>query len=273
MSENTQTQFRTEGQPLFERESTENDNSAESSTVEKTNETDQTQSQDGEQSSADAQQGQKDGGAAKDMNLNDHPRWKEREDDWTKRFNEQEERHLQEIQKIREEIMSSKNAQHSQGTNGESTEIPPWFNGDEKQWAEFQSWNEGLITKAQERALNAIKAKSEEEQRAIDEATQFFNNEVAAIESDKDLNPQGMQIDRNKLLKTAIDNDLVDSKGRWNYKAAFRLMKPAEVFQAKKALEEKKHIASATMSDNRAETKASREKTSQDFKGKNWGDL
>jgi len=269
------TQFKSEGQKVFPDENKETDNSAESSTVTDSQEsketnTDQTQSQEGDQTTAEADKKATDGG--EDTNFADHPRWKERETDWTKRFNDQETRHLQEIEKLREEFGGKKTAT-ADDADAASGEIPPWFNGDEDQWKQFQQWNESQLGQFAERAQQRETAKTEAEKKAIEEATKFFNDEVATIESDKAINPDGLKIDRNKLLKTAMDNDLVDSKGRWNYKAAFKFMKPAEVFQAKKALDDKKAIASATTSENRAEDKKSNVKTTQDFKGKNWGDL
>ena len=263
-----QTQFKSEGSKLFPDENTENDNSTDSST--ENNETEQTQSQQGDQTTAEGGNTKKDDGT--DTNFADHPRWKQREDDWTNRFNSQEQRHTQELQTIREDI-EKRFGNSDKKESKESTEMPAWFNGDEESWAQYSAHTQQLVNAAVKQSLSTIESKSSEDQKRIDDATTYFNTEVATLEADKTLNPQGQNVDRNKLLKTAMDNDLVDSKGRWNYKAAFKLMKPAEVFQAKKVLDEKKQIASATTSENRAESKPTSTKTSKDFQGKSWGDL
>ena len=276
MTENNQAQFPTEGEPAFPVETKENDNSAESPTVEKQTNGDQSQSQGGnEQNPGGEKKEDTEGGFA------DHPRWKERETNWTERFNQQEQRHLQEISKIREEIAAKAPAQPKQdaaAADGQQAEMPEWFGGNEESWKQYNDHTTKMVEDAVKATIASMtqehQQKTEQEQKAIEDATTFFNTEVTAIEADKALNPEGRSVDRNKLLKTAQDNDLVDSKGQWNYKAAFKLMKPSDVFQAKKAmLDEKKELASATQSENRAEQQPSAFRTPSDFKGKGWGDL
>jgi hypothetical protein len=262
MSENTQTQFRVEGQPAFETENKENDNSSSSSEGKETN-IDQTQSQAGEHN-AGVDKKDDDAGFA------DHPRWKQREDDWTKRFNDQETRHVSELQKLRED-MEAKIAGVGKTANEQQAPvtIPPWFGGDEAQWAEFTKWNEGLIgkvkTEAKAEALQEIENKSKAEQDKIDEATNYFNSEVATIESDKTINPNGVKVDRNKLLKFVLDNDLVDSHGRWNYKAGFRLMTGTAPQANNQNVQDRKELANAGITENRTEAKPQPYTSSEDF--------
>lgn len=263
MNDVNSTQFATtEGETAFPVADTENDNSASSSEGEQ-NGTDQTQSQDGEQGTAE----QKDGG---DNGFMDHPRWKERESDWTNRFNAQETRHVEEMTKLREQVEAITKGNAPQKTealavDGLPEKAPEWFGGDDAAWGMYKQHTQSIVNTAVQQALQQVTQKTEGEKKAIEEATNFFNGEVAAIESDKTLNPTGAKVDRNKLLKTAMDNDLVDSKGRWNYKAAFKMMKPSDVFRAKEALDEKKQIANATTSENRGESKESGYVTSEDF--------
>lgn len=259
MSNETQTQFKTEGQPAFSVEDKENDNSSDSSTGKETN-TDQTQSQEGDQNSG----ANKDDSA--DDNFADHPRWKSREANWSKRFNEQEKRHVDELAKIREELDGKIQSISKTVEKDTPIKVPSWFGGDEQQWSEFQQWNNELVGKAKSEALNEIKSKSEAEQKAIDEATTYFQEQVQLLETDQSINPQGEKVDRNKLLKFVLDNDLVDSKGRWNYRAGYLLIK-GNIDRVKvDDNNEKKKIANATTSDNRGETKPSAFMTSADFK-------
>ena len=233
-------------------EGNENDNSSESST-EETN-ADQTGSPDQNKNQADKKDGS-------DKGFADDPRWQERENDWKKRFNEQESRHTQSISELRVEIqrLSPKTS---------DTPIPDWFNGDEKQWAAFNDHNKGLVNQAKTEAMKEFEAKSAEDQKAIDDATTYFLESVASIESDKTINPQGEKLDdssRNKLLKIAMDNDLVDSKLRWNYRAAYLMMKgsPANL---KHDTSDRKKLAGATTSEKDAETRQTEYATSEDFK-------
>lgn len=258
MQDNITTQFKTEGQPAFPVADTEIDNSASSSGEETTT---QTQSDEGEQTHTEE--------ATKGVNgekgFADHPRWKERENDWTTRFNEQEQRHTDELSKVTSTMQDTvakavENALKNVGIDKTSEkaipeEIPSWFGGDEKDWASFSKWNQQQISQAEERgakkAQDAIENKTNEQQKAIDAATQYMNNEIMAIESDKALNPTGAKIDKNKLLKITLDNELVDIKGNWNYRAAYRIMQGESSSKEEKtnATEERKKLAGAITSE------------------------
>lgn len=267
MTDEITTQFKTEGQPAFPVADKGNDNPSDPSSVDTTKETatDQPGAPDQDKDKIEADDKKIEG----DAGLADHPRWKERETDWTNRFNDQEKRHVGEIAKLREEFeakIAELGPKQPADDTIESLEIPPWFNGDEQQWKDFLDWNEKqVISKAKEMSVKEIESKSTAEKKAIDDATQYFNDEVTAIEADKELNPNSLKVDRNKLLKTALDNELVDTQGRWNYKAAFKLMKPSEIFQAKEALNDRKNLAGAITSDTKGDAKPQPYKTSADF--------
>ena len=253
MTEEIKTQFRQEGEPAFLEEQGDG-NSSDSSTD--TTKADQTQSQGGESKPDENKD---------DSDFHKHPRWKEREGHWNERFNEQEKRHVEEINKLREEFGGKKTKENNDGV----PPVPSWFGGDEDAWREYYKYDQDRITQAEERASqraieNFTKSK-DAEQKAIDEATKYFNDTVAEIESDKEINPNGEKIDRNKLLKFTMDYELVDTRGRWNYKAAYRLMKSG-ASATKPDLDEKKKIAGATTSENKAEDKKPNYSTSEDFR-------
>ena len=63
-----------------------------------------------------------------------------------------------------------------------------------------------------------------------------------------------------------MDNDLVDSKGRWNYKAGFLMMKGSSTTSKNNTIDEKKKIAGATVTGDKTETKPPQYTTSDDFK-------
>lgn len=261
MTDETKTEFKAEGDPAFPAENTENDNSAESST-EKTAD-DQTQSQEGEKKTPADKKDDK--GSDKD-NFADHPRWQEREEDWTKRFNAQETRHTGEISKLREEFDDKYGKSDTKTQNdSETPPVPSWWGGDEEQWAAYVKDQEVVVAKAEERAINRITQQKTEEQKAIDDATTYMNESIATIETDKTINPTGEKVDRNKLLKFVLDNELVDTKGRWNYKAGFQMMKAGVVFKKDDSTEDRKKLAGATTSEKTAETKQTNVTTSEDF--------
>ncbi len=199
----------------------------------------------------------------KDAGFLNHPRWKEREDDWKKRFNDQEERHQNDIKSIREEFGGARKE------NAEATKIPSWFGGTQEQWDAYRSDRDAEIKQAEERAIERIKGEKSTEEKAVKEATDYMQTEIAAIESDKELNPDGAKVDPNKLLKFVLDNDLVDSKGRWNYKAGFRMMKANGASSSQTTNKDRKGFASATTSESKAESTPKPYMTGADFKGGN----
>lgn len=256
MTEETKTEFRTEGDKAFPVENKENANSSSSSEKKTNGEAD---------SSTDTQKkdGNKNTNTDDDAGFLDHPRWKEREEDWKKRFNEQETRHQTDLQKIREEFGTARKE------NAGQTKIPSWFGGDQEQWDAYRVDRDAELKRAQKEAIESVKGEQTAKEKAIQDATDFMQTEVSAIESDKELNPDGTKVDPNKLLKFVLDNDLVDSKGRWNYRAGFRIMKANGGTGAQSNMGDRKKIAGATTSESKSESKPKDFKTSADFKGGN----
>ena len=252
MSEETKTEFRTEGEKAFPTDK-ENDNSSSSSEGEE-NKGNQTGS-----STGDDKGDNEDKGTKEDGGFLNHPRWKEREEDWKNRFNEQEERHQADLKAIREEFGQARK------NNAEQTEIPSWFGGNQDQWDAYVKHEDMKIKQAEERAIERIKGEKTAEDKAVKEATDYMQSEISKIESDKELNPDGNKIEPNKLLKFVLDNDLVDSKGRWNYRAGFRMMKANSTTTPNNG--DRKKIAGATTSESKAESKPQAFKTGADFKG------
>ena len=257
------TQFPQEGENNpFEVENKENDNSTDPSP--ENNETDQTPSSKEDKQETGKENGTEENDKDKDKGLADHPRWKEREDDWNKKFNDQELRHTEELGNLREDLEEIKTS--SKGKPTETPEdIPSWFGGDEASWKDFKKYNQGLIEKAEKNVEDKMLKSKTSEQKKIDDATTYMDSQISEIESNSTLNPESKKVDRNKLLKFVLDNDIVDTKGRWNYKVGWQLMRNNIKAPADKNLQERKKLAAATQSDKKAEGKPSDFMTSDDF--------
>jgi len=219
------------------------------------------------------------GGSAaddKDIPFHEHPRWKQREEEWTGRFNEQEKRHQDELKEaidgIRKEFGEKRDA------NAEQTKIPAWFGGTQEQWNDYRKDRDAELKAAGESAVKAARESISQEQsastKAVEDATKFMQSEIAAIEADKVLNPTGAKINEataKQLLQTVLDNELIDSKGRWNYRAGWKMLNIHAKTSHAPNNKEKKEVAASTTSDARAEEKPKAYKTSADFKkGKPW---
>lgn len=248
MADNDKVLFRNEGEPAFPVD-TENDNSAESPSDQTTMDTGEDPSNTGNEKKPDAEK--------KEVPFDQHPAWKEREQTWDKRFNEQERRHQDDLAAIRTEFGAARK------DNADQTKIPSWFGGDQAAWDAYRSDRDAELKSAEDRAYARVNQEKSTQDKAVKEATDYMQAEMATIESDKTLNPTGAKIDPNKLLKIVIDNDLVDSKGRWNYRAGFAILQ-SQTKTAPKG--DRKVLAGASTSDDRPETKPTDYKTSVDFK-------
>ena len=196
-----------------------------------------------------------------DLPFDQHPAWQERERKWDERFNTQETRHAEDMRKLQESITKVSEARKD---NAENTQIPAWFGGTQEQWDAYRVDMDKQLQAAEERAFKRFSDQTGAQDKLVQEATEYMQGEIKAIEADKVLNPTNAKIDPNKLLKFVLDNDLVDSKGRWNYRAGFQIMGAQAV--AQKPAGDRKDIAGATTSEPKPESKPAAFKTSDDFK-------
>ena len=173
-----------------------------------------------------------------------------------------EEKHQQEIQKIRDEFTSKKTEK------SEPTEVPEWFGGDETAWSKFDAFLSTKTEAAEQRAIEKYKNSVAEGNRLMQQATEYMNAEVAAIESDKELNPDGLKVDVNRLGAIVDKFDLRDKKDNnvWNWRGAWEIYKMQIPKGEKIDLSEKKKLIAASSSSNRAEEKPVPYKTHEDFK-------
>lgn len=205
-------------------------------------------------------------GEYKDIPFHEHPRWKAREEEWNSRFNAQETRHQEDLKAIREEFAGAREK------NAEQTKIPAWFGGTQEQWDAYRADRDAELKAIEDRAIARAKKDFEStqgaEQKAVEEATAYLNTEVAAIEADKTLNPTGAKIDRAALLKVVLDNQLVDTKGRWNYRAGIRILNGAKAPEQRRDPKDndRKVIAAATTSEKGGDEKKPTYATSDTFK-------
>lgn len=257
MTEETAAAFQREGGNAFPTESTSEDTEAASQAGDENQEGD-TQSPEGDNTQGDDK-----------TPFHEHPRWKQRESEWDKRFNDQEVRHQDDLKAIREEFGTKRTE------NAEATKIPVWFGGTQEQWNAYRADQERDLAVAEDRAIARLTKGREEatkaEEKAVADATTYLRSELSAIESDKTLNPSGAKIEAEKLLKVVLDNQLIDTQGRWNYRAGWKILTGTTVAPAPKpkpvVSSEKKNLAEATNEEGaRGEDKSKTYKTSADFK-------
>lgn len=185
-------------------------------------------------------------------------RWKTRENTHTRRMEGKD-----------SEIADLKRQLEDRGSEKEITEsdIPEWFNGELPAYKAYMKDQQKGIDAAVERATGGKQAKADS--KAQTDATNWLNDEIERLEEDEDINPDGIEIDRERLLEIVQENDLVDSKNRWNYAAAFKLLKKEHKPKAKR-VNKNKGLAAATVKKDATKTKKqSRTATRDSFEGDN----
>lgn len=253
MSEQFSTQFKTEGSPAFP---VANDGEGTPSA----SSTDEPNATNGPDANG------TDGTKKEDAGFADHPRWKEREEDWKTRFNEQEKRHQAELEALRSGSNQQKATPTAPAAADEDMEVPDWFNGDAEEFKRYSAWNQEQLRRTLAAEREQLEKAQKAESERIEAANNWFKDQVSAIEADKDLNPDGEKVDVNKLLKITMENELVDTQGRWNYKAGYRLLKAQSSRSNHEGIEERKKLAAATTDRGRGEPKPSQFTTSADFR-------
>lgn len=192
-----------------------------------------------------------------------HPRWLKREEEWNQKLEDT-------ASSIRAEYEEKLRPLEQRFASREEVEVPSWFGGDESAYKAYMADQQKIVEQAEERAINRIKQETEQKDKSLKEANSWFEDSVSEIESDKDLNPDGSKVDRNKLLKKAMDEELIDSKGRWNYKAAYKMLAADARMAAAPdpdALKARQRVAAATTSESTAETKDVTFATGDSFRG------
>lgn len=196
----------------------------------------------------------------KDKPFHEHPRWKDRETDWNKRFNDQETRHQDDLTNLRSEFGNARKE------ITKDKEIPEWFAGDQDLWNKFRKDQKEELTAVKEEIVANVEAKEEARKKGIKEATDYIKSEVSFIEGDKKLNPEGLKVDQNKLYKVVLDNNIIDTDGRWNYRAGWLILKSQTKGKEKDTTnKDRKVVAGALNSDNKPEKKQVPYKTNKDF--------
>lgn len=206
----------------------------------------QTQSDEGDQNSDEN----------KDVPFHQHPRWKQREEEWNKKMEERDRQWEERFSTLKSELTPPK-------PKDESVKIPEWFGGDENQWRAYQADQAKIIADAEERAFQRLQSTTSKESEAVKAANDWFEQSVKGIETET-----GETVDRNALLETVLKHELIDSKGRWNYRAGFEILRAQSgTTKAKDSnLKDRKKLANATTDgDKGGEGTKFAGKTSEDF--------
>lgn len=191
-----------------------------------------------------------------------HPRWKEREDQMNKRFEEQERKHNETLKQYEDRMKGLED----RFAPKEKVNLPHWWAGDEEGYKQY-------LKDEDERFEGRYKSRLAREKEVEKQANEHLENsfkEIAKAEG-KEIS----QSEKNKLYKFISEYPkqqyLVDAQGRWNIELAWDLMKSKEKPAnpgSDDDLEARKRIASAGMENDKGKPGARDFKTSDDFRRK-----
>lgn len=151
---------------------------------------------------------------------------------------------------------------------GVPTEAQTWFAGDESQWKAFDHYLQQRDERVSQAAFERFQQDQQTKERAVSDANAWIQESVQSIEKDegRSLTPD----ERTALFQTCLDNELIDTKSRWNYKAGWRILKgqPSSNPPANnQPLQDRKTLADATTTpDKGKESSGQVVRTSEDFR-------
>lgn len=166
--------------------------------------------------------------------FHEHPRWKQRDQEWERKFEENNARWEKEVEaRVSQAVATAlaKNQPKDDAPDTTDTEqIPVWFGGGQdtpevrQAWKEFRraqkAENESFAKSITEQVLKEIQQGSTAQKDAQDEANKHFEQSVIALEAQ-----HGRRVDREALLKYVVENQIVDLKTqRWDYARGYRWM-------------------------------------------------
>lgn len=182
------------------------------------------------------------------------------------RLTESEKKHTEDMAALRTEIAAGKKPDIT------AEKPPKWFGGNQEQWGEFQEYIGKKTAGVGEGVIKTISQTKQQEETAVAEATTYLQSEIAAIQGDKTLNPKALKVSAEELLKVVLENELIDTKGRWNYRAGWRILRPTLEAAAAgtKVDPDRKKLAGTSVGNDKGSGDGAAKpfKTSEDFKKK-----
>lgn len=226
------------------------DTAADSSTA------DNNEGEAGARTGADGDEGNKED-EFKDLPFHEHPRWKQREQEWTDRLEKQKTEFDEKIATAVASALASSKPQSPKEDQLDAIaegKIPAWFGGGKdtpeirSMWKEYVAEQKRIITdaekRAEDRAFERMNQGKTAEERAVADANAWFENSVTKIEAEG-----GKRVDRNELLKYVLDNQIIDhATKRWDYAKGYRWMMAEKASGQGGNRQTRAEIAGATMS-------------------------
>lgn len=234
MPKETETEFNRETEQGFdsvlgetsEQEQTEKETSEESSS--ETNQESAEESSTSEDSGSSEESKQDD-----NVPFHQHPRWKEV-------YNKAKK--VDELEAKLAELSATKTTaqQETQTTSAK----PKWFTDvygadNEAAWADYKQSQDALLSQAEARAVERIKAEQRAESESVTKANEYIKQSVEALRE------EGHQFDENKLMKVMSEYRPVDASGTmWDFKRGLEIY---NLLEKKPSADAKKRVAASTM--------------------------
>jgi len=197
-----------------------------------------------------------------------HPRWKEREDDWNKRLEEQERKFHKEIDEVKDETKKISTPEKT---------VPNWFSqlyGDDQDvYREYQQAHQQERDELKEDIRKEMNENKKKEIEDVEKAEDWIDSEIETIGADNniDLSKQGGKNDlRNEFVSFMQDKKIFNEQGNLDFKTGWQFFNQEKDGAKKEKDDARKKIADNTGSDNRGEPSSGDIPSWQEIRRKGW---
>jgi len=191
-----------------------------------------------------------------------HPRWIARENELSdlRESNEATARELEELKTIKE----SK-------TNNSKSDIPDWFSElygeNETAWQKYSEHEQTRTDEIENRILARQQEKAQQQVAEDTKWNKWVDSEIAQLEAD------GHQFERNKLIKTMLDYSPTDANNNLDFKKGIRIYEALEGKPDSAKSDARKELADKTTATTKGEPVKKNYMTPAELRNRSWGSL
>lgn len=193
----------------------------------------------------------------KEIPFHEHPRWKQREKDWEDRYHALEDTYNAKFQELEQKVQPK------------NDEIPKWFSTlygqNLEAWNEYSKYESSMRANIKAEALAEVKKESDKQVAE----TKRWNSWVE--KSIQDLEEEGLEFDKNELMKIAMDYQPSDAEGNISFRKAYEILVKFKGEDKPKSAA-KRELAATTVSRSQEGSKQTF-LTPKDVRNKDWRSL
>jgi hypothetical protein len=193
--------------------------------------------------------------------FHEHPRWKQREEDWKTRFESQEQENNRRFEELQGKVQSVE--QSNSVPEIDPTLIPLIGDNPEahRAWKEMQQKERQQI---RQDVAKEMSQKRQDEKDQVDRWNNWVDTEVSRLKT------EGRKFDKNALLKVALDYRPTDDKGNISFDKALTILEATKPRDSAKAKAKKEVASQVTSKATGGSAEPSKVITQKDVRNRPW---